>query len=59
MVVYERILSFEGIFTGLTYLSYLEGHHVLVPFADISKTSGKTEMALTQRFSNSAKTSAI
>lgn len=59
MAFYDSILSFEGIFTNLMYLSYPKGH-VLVLFADTSRTFGKTDMALTQRgFSNSAKTSAI
>lgn len=47
------------VFLHASHLFYLKGHHVLVPFEDISRTSGKTDMALTQTFSNSAKTSAI
>lgn len=58
VIFYECILSFEGIFTRITYLSVLPWGTSCFS-ADISRMSGKTEMALTpRRFSNSAKTSA-
>lgn len=59
MAFYERIFEFRRQFCTL-HRPLTSRTSCLVPFADMSRTPGKTEMALMQRsFSYSAKTSAI